>query len=126
MKVFIALLSLFFLSLSCVGREDNLQEQEKEALSKAFNELYTISVSVKCTNGDEWKFAPAGDKPCGGPATYIPYHKSIDEAMFLKLVEDYSKAHKAYNEKWGAVSDCSITPMPKSVSCVDGKPVFNL
>ena len=90
-------------------------------LSEIYQALEKIATSVTCNDASEWKFVAFGSKACGGPAGYLPYHKSIIVKDFLERVANYSALQNAYNKKWNVISDCSIVQMPKGVECVDGK-----
>lgn len=103
-----------------------LSEQEKEhrVLMELYEELYSIAYSVSCTNVSDWTFTAFGSKACGGPQGYIAYSTKIDTTAFLQKVESYSQAEKAFNIKWGVVSDCSITNAPQKVECNNGFPTL--
>ena len=126
MRIIALLFLVLIANLSCRDNDENLKQQEEDALSQMYLKIDKISNSVICTNAGDWKFTAIGEKPCGGPASYIPYHKSIDEAAFLNMIDDYNKAQIAFYERWGAVSDCTVTKPPKGISCVDGKALFTL
>jgi hypothetical protein len=90
-------------------------------LTTRYNEILSIANGVTCTNAANWKIVAIGSKACGGPTGFIAYEKSINETVFLKKVEDYTKAQADFNKKWGAFSTCDIPIKPSGVECVDGK-----
>jgi hypothetical protein len=105
---------------------DNFNKAEgTQYLNGKYAELQAISVSVPCVDDSNWDVVAVGSKACGGPTGYIAYAKTIDKTSFLKKVDFFTEAQKAYNNKWNVVSDCAMVMPPKSVSCVDGKPKFN-
>lgn len=125
MKNVIVLLALIFTFAACNKDTDNqAQEEERSALKTQFTEIQRLSHSKECVDASEWSFVGYGSKPCGNIAGYISYHKEIDTEAFLKKVEAYTTAEKAYNKKWGLSSSCSVEPIPTGVTCKDEKPVL--
>ena len=106
-------------------KNNSSQEEDLKFLSDLFIEISSISASVPCTNHEDWKFTPYGQKACGGPVGYIAYHEKIDESAFLSKVKFYTHQQELYNIKWEIISDCSIPPEPSHIICRDGLPVFN-
>jgi len=117
----ILLASVFLFACSRSGVSDS-QEEEAKQLEVQLNEIEKIAAPVPCTDPSEWKFTAIGAKACGGPAAYIAYHESIDEAAFLAKVEAYTNAQREFNKKWNIKSDSAITPEPSGVTCENGKP----
>ncbi|WP_405563707.1 hypothetical protein [Polaribacter sp. Asnod6-C07] len=107
-----------------VKRELTEQEIEHRTLMDLFNEISNIAYGETCSNSNNWAFTAFGSKACGGPQGYLPYSKNIDVASFLQKVETYTEAEKAFNIKWGIVSDCSIISPPKQVECRNGYPIL--
>ena len=105
--------------LSC-DRDDSTQQQEEEALNRTIKSIENKVYSIDCSNAADWKIIGVGTKACGGSLSYLPYHKSV-ETNVLPMVEEYNSAMAAYNKKWNVVSDCSLTVMPRSVECINGK-----
>lgn len=100
------------------------KEEDNAVLKQLAEELYTISGSLNCNSSDNWKIAPMGAKPCGGPQGYIAYRSDIDETCFLKKLSYFKDQVLFYNQKYQLFSDCSVPPQPKGVACVNNKPVF--
>ena len=115
---------LGFLFLSCNNDDSSSQDTETQNLDKMDDEIISASMvnSTPCTDPTEWSFTAIGEKGCGGPAGYIAYSLKINVPEFLKKVENYTNAQKAYNKKWGVISDCSVMSQPNGVDCVNGKP----
>ena len=101
------------------------QKEDLKFLSDLFIEISSISASVSCTNHEDWKFIPYGQKACGGSVGYIAFHKDIDQIAFLNKIKFYTHQQDLYNTKWDITSDCSIPPEPSNVVCLEGLPVFN-
>ncbi len=100
------------------------REEDNAVLKQLAEELYQLSGSSSCTNRDNWKIAPMGAKPCGGPSGYIAYKSTIDEACFLIKLAYYNDQVAVYNQKYQLLSDCSVPAQPKAVVCENNKPVF--
>lgn len=107
-----------------VKRELSEQEKEHRVLMDLYNELYNLAYSEACSNVSDWTFTAFGSKACGGPQGYIAYSTKIDVASFLQKIEAYSDAEKAFNLKWGIVSDCAIANAPTSIECQNGFPTL--
>ncbi|MFD1615235.1 hypothetical protein [Gelatiniphilus marinus] len=107
-----------------VKRELTEQEIDHQKLMDLYNEIYNLSISVSCTNANDWLFTAYGAKACGGPQGYIAYSNQIDTDAFLQKVEAYNAAETAYNIKWDIVSTCDLPQQPKGVKCQNGFPLF--
>lgn len=94
--------------------------QKMQEARKAINAL---NASVVCTNAAEWRTAPIGAKPCGGPAQYIAYPIKCEEEVLPKIRE-YTRLNVEYNREKGLLSDCSVIPEPAGVRCENGKAVL--
>ncbi len=106
-----------------VKRELTEQEQDHRELMSLFDEIYQLSISVSCTNANDWTFTAYGSKACGGPQGYIAYSTQIDTATFLQKIEEYYNLEKAFNIKWNIVSTCDLVQSPKEIVCENGFPV---
>ena len=125
MKNIFCIAALIFIGLiSCDKNNESTQEEDLKTLNILREKISTLASSTTCEESDDWSFTPIGNKACGGPKGYIAYSKNIEVSKFLKLVEEYTKAEKTYNQKWGIVSDCSVPQQPSAVVCVDGNPTF--
>lgn len=105
-------------------KDTNSQQEDLKFLSNLFIEISTISSSIECTDGQDWKFTPYGHKACGGPLGYIAYHNKIDESSFLSKVKFYTHQQEIYNKKWELSSDCTVPPEPSGINCIEGTPVL--
>ncbi len=116
---------LFLVTVSC-DKEDfyNTREEDQQEMSVLKKEIDKMASQFNCENAAEWKFVAIGTKSCGGAGDYIAYSTKIDEAVFLNKVNIYSDKQKAFNVKWGSISDCALVVAPKSVECDKGKPKF--
>jgi hypothetical protein len=110
--------------LKSIG-EQSTKTQDSLLLAQMYQELVEFSASSSCETSDVWGIAAVGSKPCGGAAGYMAYKTSINVACFLEKVNHYTGQTSRFARKHGLFSDCSVPPQPKTVSCQNGKPVFN-
>ena len=60
------------------------------------------------------KYIGFGDKPCGGPWTYLVYSTArTDESKLERLVREYNALQKKINAEERLGSDCSVPPEPE-------------
>ena len=120
-------ITIFLISLLVVSCELAINEPllvSEEELINAQAEIIRLAESVPCTNASEWKTTRMGNKACGGPASYIAYHQSL-EREFLDLVNHFNALEKEYIEKNNLISDCKMLVVPPAgVRCEKNKPVL--
>lgn len=124
MKKLILIACLLLLCIFSCEKNETSQEQDLTKLQELKSKIITLAENKTCEESSHWNFTPIGNKACGGPKEYIAYSNKIEVSKFLKLVEEYTKAEKTYNIKWGIVSDCSVPKQPSAVVCTDGSPTF--
>ena len=112
------LLALFILTGAC--SEELTMEQEADLLKEQLARIETMADTDSCQPGQQYGISPIGHKGCGGPAGFIAYSLDIDVVDFLLAVETYSEAQRAFNIKWGVISDCSLPPAPTAAICTEG------
>lgn len=100
--------------------DENSQKYEQAQLDKLKASIESEIAKEKCTDPTEWTFAPMGAKACGGPQLYIAYPKKL-ETSILPKINDYTEKVKAFNQKYGIMSDCMLIIAPTSIKCVNGK-----
>lgn len=100
------------------------QSDDNQLISDLYIEIVSLSTSYTCSNENDWKYTALGSKACGGPTGYIAYSKKLDVDAFLAKVAFYTRQQDLYNKKWGIISDCTIPPEPKAVTCNDGEAVL--
>jgi len=111
---------------ACSNDDSSSQEEDNAALKVMYDEIITLSLvnSLPCTNPEEWAFKGIGTKPCGGPNSFLIYSKKTNLTALETKIKAYDLAIDNFNKKWGLISTCDITSVPKSVSCVEGKPTL--
>lgn len=96
-----------------------LQTSDAE-LAERLAEIKTMIGAAAADHSAQCKVVGVGQKPCGGPAFYLPYStKDVDEAKLLSQIEAYNQLAKAHNQRRGMISDCAIVPVPQ-VALVGG------
>lgn len=98
-------------------------QQEGENLRRQLVEIQTLAASKPCTDTSEWRITPVGSKSCGGPATYIAYHISV-ESEIIPMIQDYTRRQAHYNMEAGILSDCALVPQPSGIRCENGQAVL--
>lgn len=110
---------------SCVllqncSEEDFTLEQEQQMLADKLSEIEQMADNANC-DGKTFEITAFGSKACGGPSHFIAYSNSIDMVKFIRLLGEYTAAEKAYNNRWGVFSDCSLLQVPKEAVCNEGE-----
>ena len=115
---------LFFIALlawvSACSDEQSF-EQESDMLKEQLARIEAMANTESCQEGQQFEVTAIGHKACGGPTHFIAYSLDIDIASFLQAVETYTEDQRAFNLKWGTISDCSLPQAPSSVACIDGE-----
>lgn len=132
-SVIILCLTLALNSCGTKNVTDNLpkdiSERPVDEHSKKYDEVQLEKIKVmieseiakeKCTNPNEWKIAPFGSKPCGGPTSYIAYPEKLEDDI-LPQIEGFAKKESEFNTKYGITSDCSVVEEPRKIKCNNGK-----
>ncbi|MCJ8152214.1 hypothetical protein MKJ01_00375 [Chryseobacterium sp. SSA4.19] len=101
-------------------RDENSQKYDQAQLDLLKTSIESEISKEKCTDASEWTFAPMGAKACGGPQFFIAYPKKIETTILAKI-NDYTEKVKAFNQKYGIMSDCMMIMPPASIQCVNGK-----
>ena len=119
--------SFFFMATQCDKDKSPLTyEEERAELDIYKDDIEDLAATSICNDTTECLFVGFGSKPCGGPWTYLVYTNSIDVDQLLLWVNDYNQLEQELNEKWGIISDCSVTPSPLGFECIDNtcNPIF--
>ena len=99
------------------GQEVVMTEDPKrdaELLAARLAEIKAVIGKAEADQPAQCKIVGVGQKPCGGPATYLAYStRDIDETAFLAQVAAYNELAKDFNQRSGMMSDCAIVPVPQ-------------
>lgn len=95
-------------------------KRDADLLATRLAEIKAVIGKAEADQPAQCKIVGVGQKPCGGPATYLAYStRDLDETAFLAQVAAYNELAKAINQRTGMMSDCAIVPVPQ-VSLVAG------
>lgn len=97
----------------------SVQQIQNELVSSK-KEIDSLIATQTCDNPENWALAEFGAKPCGGPTSYLPYPKILEENL-LEKINHYNQLSKDYNKAKGLVSDCALIAKPMAIICKDGK-----
>lgn len=100
--------------------DESSQKYDQAQLDQLRASIESEVTKEKCTNASAWAFAPMGAKACGGPQLYIAYPKKM-ETVILERINDYTEKVKAFNQKYGVISDCMMVNPPTGIKCISGK-----
>lgn len=95
---------------------------DTSTIARLEREARALAHAEGCTAG-ECRTAPVGQRPCGGPRTYVVYcaAKTDSAALFAKLAE-LARAEDAYNRRNQMASTCEFREPPatkiENGSCV--------
>lgn len=101
-------------------KDESSQKYEQAQLDQLRASIESEVTKEKCTGAGEWTFAPMGAKACGGPQLYIAYPKKM-ESVIRERITDYTEKVKAFNQKYGVISDCMMVNEPTGIKCINGK-----
>jgi hypothetical protein len=118
-------LAVSLAALVCVFGCDGDFEGRREAADRARLEAMKADVlayvgEATCQESGECRFIGFGAKGCGAPWTSHNYSTAtVDSVELTRMVTDYNNFNKTINERYGAMSDCSVPSQPNP-GCVDG------
>ncbi len=116
----ILVLSILLQSFQCTDSNESSELITSAQLATKQQEIQNYINSFSCSENVGCSFIAFGDKPCGGPRTYLLFSNSVDLPKLKKMVDDYNKMDKAYNIQTNAISDCMYQLPPTEVKCVNG------
>lgn len=92
-------------------------ETGQEQVQRLEREARAIARADGCTSGGECRAAPVGDRPCGGPRTYIVYcARTTDSAALYRKLDELAAAERAHNQQQGLASTCEFRMPPRLVA----------
>lgn len=76
-------------------------------------EARALASVAGCSTASQCRTAPVGDRPCGGPRTYLAWcSATTDSAALFKKLGELVAAEKRYNELAGLASTCEFRTPP--------------
>jgi hypothetical protein len=124
MKNIFVIFSFFALTSCDISGGERGGEGSPIVMDQLWAEINQLATSQNCTNPSEWTFTPVGNKPCGGPMSYIAYSRKINEKRILELVQAYTEMQADFNKRTGAVSDCALVARPSGIICENSRAVL--
>lgn len=99
-----------------VVRLDNFPSGDKSADQAALDSLKRaarlLAKQDGCADG-RCASVGLGAKPCGGPWEYLVYCPTSTDVTRLRAVAtEVERAERVFNERYGIMSDCAVTPEP--------------
>jgi len=122
MKAYILKIAIlgFVIFLACSKETVPTPADEDQQLAQLGKEIEEFVKNKACSGGDNCRAMAIGNKPCGGPTSFLIYSLSnTDEKQLSAKVKKYSDLQKALNIKYNRVSDCSLVVLP-TVDCLKG------
>lgn len=102
------------------GGVSEAQAAERAALDEQYEEINELASDLTCDHNDQCKYVGLGEKPCGGPWSFLVYStKSTDEEALLELTTELVEDETNYNGRWGVRSNCN-SPIRYAVECTSG------
>ena len=113
------LLSVSLIQACSQANSSNSPENSSDSSNKdLYSQIQELANVEGCTSSSDCALLPVGNKPCGGPESYMPYSKTnSDVAQLQKLGQQYSEMRKQYNKDNQVMGTCVMTPKPQ-VSCL--------
>jgi hypothetical protein len=114
------LIALAILS-GCGGRQPAAAEDPSLELERMAGDFPRLVGAARCENVAQCRYIGIGAKSCGGPWDYLIYSiLGTDTDLLESRVKHYNRLQAEANRRSGAVSPCTIPPLPV-LGCLDGR-----
>ncbi|AXT18490.1 hypothetical protein D7030_07435 [Flavobacteriaceae bacterium AU392] len=112
----------FLLFINCNSNEADIFEssfnEELGILNELRIDIQTLAQTSTCDSNTECRFINLGNKPCGGPETYIIYSTSIDTEKLEQMVVSFNLKQRIFNDRWQPLSsNCTSPKLPIGFNC---------
>jgi hypothetical protein len=88
-------------------------ETAQQRVQRLEREARALVRAEGCQTGGECRAAPVGDRPCGGPRTYLVYcARTTDSVALYRKLDELARAERAYNQEQGLMSTCEFRTPP--------------
>jgi hypothetical protein len=96
------------------NRAANPQERAQDRIQRLEREARALASADGCQTSAQCRAAPVGDRPCGGPRTYVVYcARMTDSVALFRKLDELARAERQYNREQGLMSTCEFrTPPP--------------
>lgn len=93
------------------------QETAQERVQRLEREAHALARTDGCQNSGDCRAAPVGDRPCGGPRTYVVYcARTTDSVALYRKLDELARAERTYNAQQGLASTCEFRMPPRVVA----------
>lgn len=83
------------------------------AIRRLEEEARALARTEGCSQPGQCAVAPVGDRPCGGPRTYLAYCRlGTDSATLFRKLDELARREREYNQKLGLASTCEFREPP--------------
>jgi hypothetical protein len=90
------------------------EASDRATLDEVRARARALASTTGCTTGT-CEVLGLGQKPCGGPWEYVAYCPTTTDGTALRAAAtELARVERAFNERYGVVSDCSVTPYPST------------
>lgn len=97
----------------CSTQDPDGSESDSSRVARLEGEARALAKTDGCSSADQCRSAPVGDRPCGGPRTYIVYcARSTDSAALYRKLDELREAERQLNTKSGRASTCEFRMPP--------------
>jgi hypothetical protein len=101
--------------LAAFEADDSTVAALKAQMHKVDAQVRAEIADLSCRRDSHCQTIAYGNRPCGGPATYLIYSaKNVDAVKLTALAARYTQLHSRYNQAVGAISICSMEMPPKT------------
>jgi hypothetical protein len=95
------------------GETPSANETGLERVQRLEREARSLARAEGCQSGSDCRAAPVGDRPCGGPRTYVVYcARTTDSTALYQKLHELARAERAYNQEQGLASTCEFRTPP--------------
>ena len=118
MKHFAYIFLVGLLFVGCNDDDDSLLDKQQR-LAALQTSIDSLIADKSCNGAGDCASMAFGDKPCGGPRSYLIYAPSnVDETELTRLVNEYNQLDEEINILTNALSDCAMVG-PPILGCTD-------
>jgi hypothetical protein len=95
------------------GARSPSSETAQEGIQRLEREVRALALPGGCQSSGECRAAPVGDRPCGGPRTYVVYcARTTDSVALYRKLDELARAERAHNQEQGLASTCEFRTPP--------------
>jgi hypothetical protein len=95
-------------------------ETDQARIQRLEREARALARADGCQSSGDCRAAPVGDRPCGGPRTYLVYcARTTDSVALYRQLGELARAEREYNRQQGLMSTCEFR-MPPTVTASGG------